>query len=90
MRIVRIRYFGIPMGVASCILQKKNHGLLKELILDNTNLGDTIFDPCMGSGAHGIVALENNRNFIGIELDDKYFEIAKERIEEAENKMANQ
>lgn len=36
----------------------------------------------MGSGAHGIVALENGRNFIGIELDDKYFDIAKERIEE--------
>lgn len=50
------------------------------MILDNTNPGDTVFDPCMGSGAHGIVALENERNFIGIELDEHYFNIAKERI----------
>lgn len=55
---------------------------MKELILDNTNPGDTVFDPCMGSGAHGVVALENSRNFIGIELDEKYFKIAEERMEE--------
>lgn len=38
----------------------------------------------MGSGSTGIVAIKNNRNFIGIELDEKYFNIAKERIENAE------
>ena len=63
---------------------EKNHGLLKELILDNTNEGDIVFDPCMGSGAHGMVAIENNRNFIGVELDEKYFQIAKDRIEQAQ------
>ena len=63
---------------------EKNHGLLKELILDNTNEGDIVFDPCMGSGAHGMVTIENNRNFIGIELDTIYFQIAKDRIEQAQ------
>lgn len=65
---------------------EKNHELLKELILDNTNEGDIVFDPCMGSGSHGVVALENGRRFIGIELDAGYFEISQNRIEEAANK----
>ena len=42
--------------------QKKNHGLLKELILDNSNEGDIVFDPCCGSGSHLLVAKENNLN----------------------------
>ena len=72
--------FRYPNGRSKLYPTEKNHGLLKELILDNTNPGDTVFDPCMGSGAHGIVALENGRNFIGIKLDEHYFNIAKERI----------
>jgi len=59
---------------------EKNHKLLQELILDNTNENDLIVDTCMGSGSTGIVALKNNRKFIGIELDENYFEIAKNRI----------
>ena len=72
--------FKYPNGTSKLHPTEKNHALLTELILDNSNLGQIVFDPCMGSGAHGIVALENGRNFIGIELDDKYFSIAKERI----------
>ena len=72
-----------PNGTSKLHPTEKNHALLAELILDNSNLGQVVFDPCMGSGAHGIVALKNGRNFIGIELDNKYFEIAKERIEGA-------
>ena len=64
---------------------EKNHKFPEELILDNTNENDTVIDCCMGSGSTGIVAIENNRNFIGIELDEKYFEIAKERIENVSN-----
>lgn len=60
---------------------EKNHKLLEELILDNTNENDLIIDTCMGSGSTGIVAVKNNRNFIEIELDETYFNIAKERIE---------
>lgn len=73
--------FKHPNGKSKLHPTEKNHSLLKELILDNTNVGDVVFDPCMGSGSHGIVSLENGRNFIGIELDPGYFEIAKKRIE---------
>jgi len=43
--------------------------------------GDTILDPFMGSGTTGVACKNLNRNFIGIELDDNYFKIAKERID---------
>jgi DNA modification methylase len=60
---------------------EKNHKLLKELILDNTDENDLVVDTCMGSGSSGIVAIENKRRFFGIEIDEKYFNIAKERID---------
>lgn len=59
---------------------EKNHKLLKELILDNTNENDIIFDPCMGSGSTGLVAYQNNRKFVGCELNQEYFNIAAERL----------
>lgn len=59
---------------------EKNHELLKELILDNSNEGDIVFDPCMGSGSHLLVAKENNRQWLGVELNREYFSIASERI----------
>ena len=76
--------FDYPCGRSKLHPTEKNHDLLKELILDNSNEGDIVFDPCMGSGSHGLVAIENNRHFIGIELDEGYFNIAKKRIEEAQ------
>ena len=59
---------------------EKNHDLLKELILDNSNEGDIIFDPCAGSGSHLLVAKENNRQWLGVELNREYFNIASERV----------
>ena len=59
---------------------EKNHDLLKELILDNSNEGDIVFDSCAGSGSHLLVAKENNRQWIGVELNREYFNIASERI----------
>lgn len=56
--------------------------LLEYLIKTYTNKGETVLDNCMGSGSTGIACKHTNRNFIGIELDDNYFEIAKKRIEE--------
>ena len=76
--------FDYPCGRSKLHPTEKNHDLLKELIFDNSNEGDIVFDPCMGSGSHGLVAVENNRHFIGIELDEGYFNIAKKRIEEAQ------
>ena len=57
--------------------------LAKDHIISWSNEGDTILDPFMGSGTTGKMAVLNNRNFIGIELDEGYFNIAKERIEKA-------
>lgn len=74
--------FKYPNGSSKLHPTEKNHGLLKELILDNTNENDIVFDCCMGSGSHLVVALENNRRAMGIELDENYFNIAKERIYE--------
>ena len=74
--------FKYPIGRSKLHPTEKNHLLLQELILDNSNENDLILDPCMGSGSTGVVALQNNRNFLGIELNQNYFDIAKSRLEE--------
>ena len=74
--------FEYPCGRSKLHPTEKNHNLIKELILDNSNEGDIIFDPCCGSGSHLLVASENNRRFIGCELDKNYFNIAKQRFEQ--------
>lgn len=73
-------WFVYPTGSSKYHPTEKNHKLLEDLILDNTNEGDTIIDCCMGSGSTGLVALKNNRDFIGIEIDSKYFDIARDRL----------
>ncbi|MCX4312834.1 MAG: site-specific DNA-methyltransferase [Clostridia bacterium] len=72
--------FKYPNGTSKLHPTEKNHKLLRELILDNTNEGDMVFDPCMGSGSHLLVAAENGRNGKGVELNEHYFGIAKERL----------
>ena len=52
-----------------------------------TNEGDTILDPFMGSGTTGVAAVQTGRNFIGIEIEPKYYEIAEKRIAEAQLQM---
>ena len=64
---------------------QKPVALLEYLIKTYTNEGDIVLDNAMGSGSTGVACLNTNRNFIGIELDDKYFEIAKQRVSEARN-----
>ncbi len=62
---------------------QKPIALLEWLIKTYTNEGMTVLDNCMGSGSTGIACVNTNRNFIGMELDENYFEIAKERIDKA-------
>jgi site-specific DNA-methyltransferase (adenine-specific) len=56
--------------------------LLEYLIITYTNENDLVVDLTMGSGSCGVAAKNTNRNFIGIEMDDGYFDIAKKRIED--------
>lgn len=64
---------------------QKPVALLEYLVKTYTDEGDLVLDFTMGSGSTGVACLNTNRKFIGIELDDKYFNIAKERIESFEN-----
>ena len=61
--------------------------LANDHIVSWSNDGDTVLDCFMGSGTTGKMSVLNNRNFIGIELDEGYFNIAKKRIEEAVNDL---
>lgn len=54
--------------------------LLERIILLSSNKNDTVLDYFMGSGSTGVACINTGRNFIGIELDENYFNIAKERI----------
>lgn len=68
---------------------QKPVALLEYLIKTYTNEGDTVLDNCMGSGSTGVACLRTNRNFIGIEKEEKYFNIAQERIKEYKNTTRN-
>lgn len=62
--------------------------LLEHLIKTYTNEGMTVLDSCMGSGSTCVAAINAGRNYIGFELDEKYFDIAKRRIDEATNELS--
>ena len=63
---------------------QKPVALTEYLVRTYTNAGDTVLDNCMGSGTTGVACKNLGRDFIGIELDETYFNIAKERIENYE------
>ena len=71
----------------------KNHptekpvDLLETFIKNSSGENEVVFDGFMGSGSTGVACVNTNRRFIGIELDDGYFNIAKKRIEEAVNDL---
>lgn len=57
--------------------------LMQILIEQSTNEGEVVFEPFMGSGTTGIASVQSKRNFIGVEIDDKYFGLAEKRINNA-------
>jgi site-specific DNA-methyltransferase (adenine-specific) len=57
--------------------------LMSELIVDFTLPGDVILDPFMGSGTTGVACIKNGRQFVGVERDPKYFDVACQRIDAA-------
>ena len=59
---------------------QKPVALLEYLVKTYTNEGDTVLDNCMGSGSTGVACQNTNREFIGMELDEKYYKIACERL----------
>ena len=69
---------------------QKPTNLLEYLIKTYTKENETVLDNCMGSGSTGIACINTNRNFIGIEKDDKYFKIAEDRINKAIKERNNQ
>jgi len=92
------RVFNLPEGkkFKSNVLEyRKDYGghhptqkpvaLMEDLIKTYTNEDDTVLDFTMGSGSTGVAAVNTNRKFIGIELDEGYFKIAEQRINEALN-----
>jgi len=72
--------FKFPCGRSKLHPTEKNHQLLEQLILDNSNEGDLMLDPCCGSGSHLFIANKLHRNYIGIELNEDYYNIAKNRF----------
>ncbi len=62
---------------------QKPEALIERIVLAFSNPGDLVFDPFMGSGTTGVVAMRSGRNFIGMENDPAYFKIAKERMKAA-------
>lgn len=69
-----------PCGRSKLHPTEKNHELIKDLILDNSLENDIVFDPCCGSGCHCLVAKENDRRFLGVELNEEYFNLSKSRF----------
>ena len=61
--------------------------LAQDHILSWSNESDVVLDCFMGSGSTGVACLQTNRNFIGIELDEKYYNIAKKRCSEYQSKL---
>ena len=80
-----IQVFSTDTQNSSLHPTQKPVALIEYLIKTYTNDGELVFDSCMGSGTTGVACINTNRRFIGIELDNNYFKIAKERMENINN-----
>jgi site-specific DNA-methyltransferase (adenine-specific) len=85
-----INYWMIKQGIGPADKEYAGHPsqkpivVIKWLVEKYTEVGDTIFDPFMGSGTTGVACVQLGRNFIGCEIDQKYFAIAEKRIKQAQ------
>jgi DNA modification methylase len=93
-RIVERKPFGKRTNIWRIQPQQKTdhpapfpEALARDHILSWSNEGDTVFDPFLGSGTTGKMAILHGRNFIGIERVEKYFDIACKRIEDAQRQV---
>lgn len=84
-----IQTFSLDIQKSALHTTQKPVALLEYLIKTYTNENDTVLDFTMGSGSTGVAAANTGRNFIGIELDAHYFEIAQKRIGDAEKAQVN-
>ena len=66
---------------------EKPETLLNRIILLGSNENEVVLDPFLGSGTTGVVAVQTNRKFIGIEISKEYFDIASQRIEQSKNNL---
>lgn len=80
--------WSVPRPAAGEHPTPKPIGLMSRCVVNSTDQGDIILDPFMGSGTTGVAALQQGRKFIGIEICEKYFDIARRRVE-AEDSQFN-
>lgn len=66
----------------------KDVGLMRWMVINCTNPGDTVLDPFMGSGTTGVACVQTGRNFIGIEKEPEYYAIGEKRIKQAQMQPA--
>ena len=77
----------IPPAKANFHATPKPEELMRRIIEATSNAGDLVLDPMMGSGTAGVVCQATEREFIGIEINKKYFELAQKRIKDASAQM---
>ena len=80
-------YYNRVVGNMQLHQNQKPVDLCKYLINKSSNENDTVLDCFMGSGSTGVACLQTNRNFIGIELEEKYYNIAKKRCSAYQSKL---
>ena len=80
-------YYNRVVGNMQLHQNQKPVDLCEYLINKSSNENDVVLDCFMGSGSTGVACLQTNRNFIGIELEEKYYNIAKKRCSEYQNKL---
>jgi site-specific DNA-methyltransferase (adenine-specific) len=74
--------FRYPNGSSKIHPTQKPIALFRRLISASSNPGDSVLDPCIGSGTTALACIKLERNFLGFELDETYYKLAKKRIDD--------